>query len=507
MATVNTSFNPGFVQATSLPSEQTQTFATSPSATSQTFGISDVPTRSGFMGSLAPTGQGKSSTSTVPTFKDTSSSSSSDFGTVAKVGGGITLAMLLNSMGSGGGGGGGGGGVSITGVLGGLSKVAKLAKMAGVDVEKYVNDIFESLNSTSTPTSPSGEMENLSKWLNPDGPKIPFETTTGSSQFEAANELARLNAQPPPSTNQLANPDMYPNVTAPLSQAAQNSVALFNSGTIASTATVNSANAAALGIDTFGGLGVPASTITSTATVGTGLSTGLNVAGAEFGAGAFSTGPGIGLGALAGPLAIVGLFMMAKSRSDAKKDPTANARYANRLENIYQDITSGKTTEQEGLDNLLEIARSGRGAHSVEVMRRAAENDELPFSGMGGTSGGTKIVGWSPASAELYEKFEPALKRGVWEGEKFKMEPQGQEQRTLSQTPRLTEQNYEAAGFAAPIDEMGGFSPYDAVHPDARARQAARYMDGDSQTGLAPWADFLSNEEVKERQMMDLHGP
>ena len=147
MATVNTSFNPGFVQATSLPSEQTQTFATSPSATSQTFGISDVPTRSGFMGSLAPTGPGKSSTSTVPTFKDTSSSSSSDFGTVAKVGGGITLAMLLNSMGSKGGG--GGGGVTITGVLGGLSKVAKLAKMAGVDVEKYVSDIFEGFTSPS----------------------------------------------------------------------------------------------------------------------------------------------------------------------------------------------------------------------------------------------------------------------------------------------------------------------------------------------------------------------
>ena len=476
MATVNTSFNPGFVQATSLPSEQTQTFATSPSATSQTFGISDVPTRSGFMGSLAPTGQGKSSTSTVPTFKDTSSSSSSDFGTVAKVGGGITLAMLLNSMGSGGGGG-GGGGVTITGVLGGLSKVAKLAKMAGVDVEKYVNDILEGVTSPELPTS------------------IPFQTTTGSSQFEAANELAKLRAQPSiPST-----------VGGPQFAGEAANYAAFNSGTIASTATVNSANAAALGIDTFGGLGVPASTITSTATVGTGLSTGLNVAGAEFGAGAFSTGPGIGLGALAGPLAIVGLALMAKGLSEANEDPTANARYANRLENIYQDITSGKTTEQEGLDNLLEIARSGRGAHSVEVMRRAAENDELPFSGMGGTSGGTKIVGWSPASAELYEKFEPALKRGVWEGEKFKMEPQGQEQRTLSQTPRLTEQNYEAAGFAAPIDEMGGFSPYDAVHPDARARQAARYMDGDSQTGLAPWADFLSNEEVKERQMMDLH--
>jgi len=499
MATVNTSFNPGFVQATSLPSEQTQTFATSPSATSQTFGISDVPTRSGFMGSLAPTGPGKSSTSTVPTFKDTSSSSSSDFGTVAKVGGGITLAMLLNSMGSKGGG--GGGGVTITGVLGGLSKVAKLAKMAGVDVEKYVSNILEG---STSPSEISTEMDNLSKWLNPDGPKIPFETTTGSSQFEAANELARLNAQPPPSTpNQLANPDMYPNVTAPLSQAAQTYVSAFNSGSVAANATVNSANAAALGIDTFGGLGVPATAYSAAAMGGAGIS-GLGFGatgsiGAQAAVSAGGIGAGAALSALAGPLAIVGLAMMAKGLSESNKDLTWNSRYASRLENIYQDITSGKTTEQQGLDNLLQIARAGQGAHAVEVMRIAAENEELPFSEVGGRSGETRIHGWSPASAELFEKFQPALKRGVWEGGKFDMEPQGPEERTLYETPRLTPQDYAGAGFAVP-----SAGAYDAVHPDARRRAAERTMIGDQQTGLGGWADFLSDEQVKEKQMESL---
>ena len=145
---LDTSFNPGFVKAPSLAPEQTQTFGpASPSGATQTFGISDVPTRSGiptsggFMGSLAPSGPGKSATSTVTTYPDLVSGSDNTFGNVAGgAAAAAALAALLNSKG-----GGGGGGITLGSMLSGASKIQKLLKMAGKDIKDFLPKDMQTL--------------------------------------------------------------------------------------------------------------------------------------------------------------------------------------------------------------------------------------------------------------------------------------------------------------------------------------------------------------------------
>ena len=137
MATQDTSFNPGFVQAPPPQAEQAQTFGVPSYGAAQTFNVPSVPTApmgGGFIGSLAPTGPGQAATSTVPSISsDSGGGSDIPFGALA---GGAGLAALLAAQGD------DGSGLSFGNILSGAKEFFNLGEMADIDILGKLKDLF-----------------------------------------------------------------------------------------------------------------------------------------------------------------------------------------------------------------------------------------------------------------------------------------------------------------------------------------------------------------------------
>ena len=442
---LDTSFNPGFVKAPSLAPEQTQTFGpASPSGATQTFGISDVPTRSGvptsggFMGSLAPSGPGKSATSTVTTYPDLVSGSDNTFGNVAGgAAAAAALAALLNSKG-----GGGGGGITLGSMLSGASKIQKLLKMAGKDIKDFLPKDMQSLlkniseggenalQKVSDLFSGGGDpIGNLSTFNNLTGQILGHSGMgaggIGQGGLTSAGTLVEMGGIGSGFGTAGASTAAGVSSIAPASVAGQLTTPFFGTGVggLGSTATTAAGTAGASGAATFapasvaGQLSTVAGTagaVASGATLGGVAGMGAGGMGASMiGAGAAAAAPAM---ALLGPAAIIGLFMM----TGRKKDPTAKTRLVERLGMMAQSIMDEQdpVTKRDMLNDLYKMTwggdqpagGAGSGDSTAAMFNFGANEPDLPY-GTKRVDHMTKTIGYSPEVSKWVNEQLPMLNK------------------------------------------------------------------------------------------------
>lgn len=188
------------------------------------------------------------------------------------------------------------------------------------------------------------------------------------------------------------------NFVGPLTQGAAANAALFASGPVAAAATAEAATAAALGIDLFGGLGVPAA-----ATFGAPTAAGATAATAA-GAGGLA-----GLAPILGPAAVIALPFIMSSLFGNEFDPTAETRRLNQLENLGQDGAAARN-DISGFEQAVFSDPS-----VLALLESHTTNPQAPF-GTDHTNGGTTNIGWSPAVNALIQNNLPALREAAAAG-------------------------------------------------------------------------------------------
>jgi hypothetical protein len=317
------------------------------------------------MGSLAPMGPGQAATSTVPSISsDSGGGSDIPFGALA---GGAGLAALLAAQGD------DGSGLSFGNILSGAKELFNLGDLSDIDI---LGELPQELQNAvkSIMDAPGDLMESL---FGADAVPIgelgsataAQATATGNAMIasgaEAASNLAAANASVATSTffPYTGTPSLYAPTT-------------MGMGSIPTVGAAGAAGAA-------GAVG------------SAGLLSSAPYALAEFGgAGAFAgTGVGAGAGGLAsmgamGPMALAGIAFMALQAMKDPPDPTLNTRRLNQIENMMQKGGGGIAALEQFLYNepytldLIKAVTSGGGG---------AE----PF-GTPHTSGGTKLISWSP---------------------------------------------------------------------------------------------------------------
>jgi len=126
-------------------------------------------------------------------------------------------------------------------------------------------------------------------------------------------------------------------------------------------------------------------------------------------------GTGSILGVAGAAAALAGFAMFMRSRMAAKKDPTADARSANQLENYFQKAINESGEDRE--NTLKEIQKMIWNNPTVlNTIKIASSGGQLPF-GAKHTSGGKKIIGWSSNISEFVNENMGILKEAFEWGE------------------------------------------------------------------------------------------
>jgi len=128
---------------------------------------------------------------------------------------------------------------------------------------------------------------------------------------------------------------------------------------------------------------------------------------------ALPTGAAAVAAPLAGAVPVLGLVAFAMSRAAAKKDPTADARSAQMIENDLQRLA--KKTGEDKEAALIDIEEKVyNNPNYLALMNKAAFNPDLAF-GAKATSGGTKVIGYAPGMKKVVAENQERLQKVVQE--------------------------------------------------------------------------------------------
>jgi hypothetical protein len=386
------SANPGFTQApiqANIPPPQTFAAPTAPTA----------PTAPSFVSppSLAPTGGLPRKSTSYTVGPPRSRESDIPWGTIA---GGGALAAALAAYGD------DGGGMGFGSILAGAKKLYELADMSDMDIIGKLPAELQKMFKEFTDT-PSKLMDIFGT--------TPTAPTTASGLFSGVGPIFSA-----------------PGVAGMFPGAATSTAAL-QSAVAAQIPGHTLASLSASGFSPMGGAlagvtGVPAASATPFFGAGVGGLGGVSTAmGAPAAASLYGGGMGVAPTALApagtgsilgvaGPVAaLAGFAMFMKSRMAAKKDPTADTRSANQLENYFQKAIneSGEDRENTLKEIQMFIYENPIVLNTIKI---ASSGGQLPF-GAKHTSGGTKIIGWSPNISKFVNENMGILKEAFEWGE------------------------------------------------------------------------------------------
>ena len=360
MATQETSFNPGFVQAPPPPSEQAQTFGVPSFGAAQTFNVPSVPTApmgGGFMGSLAPAGPGQAATSTVPSISsDSGGGSDIPFGALA---GGAGLAALLAAQGD------DGSGLSFGNILSGAKEFFNLGEMADIDIlgklpqelQNAVKSIMEAPGdllenifgggaeayspvqpSTSQNFFPNPDLLTDAEYYETFGTAGEYLTlaspVAGTPYLQSLPSMGTLGSATPVATAEALSPYLLGGQAEALGA--------LNVASGATTGIGGALSAASAGATGVGGIvsgyAMPAALQTGVGGLGSTMTlTGLmGEAAATTVAGATPVAGGLASMGAMGPIALAGAAYMAMQAMKQPFDPTGPARLSNQIENMLQ---------------------------------------------------------------------------------------------------------------------------------------------------------------------------